>query len=55
VTRSFTLNLGVRCDYFQPPTKRDGNQAKCTLVHDGLLHVQLPAQASTGELSILRA
>lgn len=24
VTRSLTLNLGVRCDYFQPPTERDG-------------------------------
>lgn len=33
----------------------NGLPAKCTVVHDGLLHVQLPAQASTGELSILRA
>lgn len=33
----------------------NGSPVKCTVVHDGLLHVQLPAQASTGELSILRA
>ncbi len=27
VNRKLTLNLGVRYDYFQPPTERDGNQA----------------------------
>ena len=33
----------------------NGSSVKHTLVHDSLLHVQLPSQASTGELSILRA
>jgi Glycosyl hydrolase family 63 C-terminal domain len=33
----------------------NGSTAKHTVVHDGLLLVQLPAQSSSGELSIVRA
>ena len=33
----------------------NGSPVRHTVVHDGLLHVQLPAETSSGELAILRA